>query len=294
MLPIWGNNEERLGGLRFRGPLNFGSPGRFFFMYLLYLDDSGSVKNKDEQYLVLGGISVFERQTHWLSQELEQLAARFDSLSPNEVEFHASEIFSRRVSPWDGLTREDARQTILDVLSVLARAHDGVRAFACAVHKASFPQADPMEIAFEQLCSRFDLQLRRFYNAGDPQRGIIILDESSQYETTLIRLARDFRSLGTRWNVLRNIAEIPLFVESHVCRLVQLADHVAYAVFRYYNANDLTYFNVIGNRFDADQGRLHGLVHMQSVNPQCLCPACMSRRLTPRPESRPPQDLSNQ
>jgi hypothetical protein len=33
-------------------------------MYLLYLDDSGSTENQDEEYLVLGGMAVFERQVH--------------------------------------------------------------------------------------------------------------------------------------------------------------------------------------------------------------------------------------
>src|SRR5439155_16754680 len=42
-----------------RGPLSFGSPGCIFFaiippMHLLYLDDSGSANNPDEEYLVLG------------------------------------------------------------------------------------------------------------------------------------------------------------------------------------------------------------------------------------------------
>lgn len=85
-----------------------------------------------------------------------------------------------------------------------------------------------MEIAFEDLCSRFDIMLRR--QPGN-HRGLIILDEST-YETTLQGLARDFRTLGTRWNVIRNIVEVPLFVDSKASRCVQIADHVAYAVYR--------------------------------------------------------------
>lgn len=45
-------------------------------MYLLYLDDSGSSKNRNETYLVLAGFSVFERQVHWITKELDTLAAK--------------------------------------------------------------------------------------------------------------------------------------------------------------------------------------------------------------------------
>lgn len=222
-------------------------------MYLLYLDDSGSTANTDDPYLVLGGFSVFERQIHWLTSELDKLAARYNPSDPNSVEFHASEMFSRRIPPWRGMSSEQARQAIKDVLGVLARSHESTRAFACAVHKASYPNADSMEIAFEDLCNRFDLQLKRFYSAGEPQRGIIILDESS-YETSLQRMAREFRSLGTRWGVLRNLADIPLFVKSNASRAVQLADHVAYAVRRRYAAADTSYIDIILPKFDADRG----------------------------------------
>ena len=37
-------------------------------MHLLYLDDSGSAGNQNEEYFVLGGLSVFEAQAHWFSE----------------------------------------------------------------------------------------------------------------------------------------------------------------------------------------------------------------------------------
>lgn len=68
-------------------------------MHLLYLDDAGSAANVNEEYLVLGGISVFEAQAHWFTQELDQLAMSIDSREPHGLEFHASEIFGRRTPP---------------------------------------------------------------------------------------------------------------------------------------------------------------------------------------------------
>jgi len=105
---------------------------------------------------VLGGIAIFERQVHLVTQELDKIAAELDPEDPNAVEFRASEIFSGRTPPWHGMQKDARRQVIRRVLGVLAQAHRTTRAFACAVHKASFPNRDPMEMAFEELCNRFD------------------------------------------------------------------------------------------------------------------------------------------
>ena len=246
-------------------------------MHLLYLDDSGSAGNRDENHLVLGGFSVFERQIHWMTSELDQLAKRLYPAQPSAVEFHASEMFGGRSTPWKGMSKNDRRDAIKAVLKVLAKSHRSTSAFACVVHKSSFPGADPMELAFEELCSRFDLKLKRLHAQNDTQRGLIILDNSS-YETSLQRLARDFRSLGTRWGVLVNMAETPLFLDSKASRAIQLADHVAYAVFRRYEAGDASYFDIIASRFDEDEGKMHGIVHKQTYDPRCMCIACVTRR----------------
>ena len=135
-----------------------------------------------------------------------------------------------------------------------------------------------MEIAFEDLCSRFDIYLNRIYHETKvSHKGLIVFDKSI-YEGSLQKLSMEFRQLGTRWREVRNIREVPFFVDSKASRLIQLADHVAYSVFRRYNAGDLTYFNCIENRFDNYQGIIHGLAHKQSYNPACTCPACLTRK----------------
>ncbi len=253
-------------------------PGcRFFIMHLLYLDDAGSASNANEDYLVLGGLSVYEAQAHWFTQELDRLAETIDPSNPHSVEFHASEIFSRRKPPWKKMTREEAQGVIKAVLGILKNSYDTARAFACAIHKASFGNRDPVELAFEDLCSRFDMYLNRLRGDGDRQRGILILDESTQ-ETTLQKMARDFRTLGTRWGVIRNLAETPLFVDSRASRLVQMADSIAYAVFRRYNAGDAKYFDILAPKFDSFEGVIHGLSHKQKVDAKCMCVACLSRQ----------------
>lgn len=247
-------------------------------MYLLYLDDSGSSANINEEHLVLGGVIVFERQIHWIESELNELAKEVDPDNPDDVEFHASEIFSGRIHPWNQLTNKEERiNVILKVLSILSQSHETTQALACAVHKQSFTDTDPMEIAFEELCNRFDLHLKYKYRVIDEaHRGIIIVDKSS-YETSLQRLALDFKRHGTRWRSIVNLAEAPMFIDSKVSRLIQLADHIAYAVFRRYEAKDSKYLDTIINRFLLEEGKLHGLVHKYHSPKECLCRSCISR-----------------
>ena len=54
-------------------------------MHLLYLDDSGAVGNANEQYLVLGGVSVFEAQSYWITQELDRLAENINPGNPHDA-----------------------------------------------------------------------------------------------------------------------------------------------------------------------------------------------------------------
>ncbi len=251
----------------------------FLFMHLLYLDDAGSPANKEESYFVLGGVSVFEAQSYFITQELDKLAAEINPTNPHDIEFHASVIYSRKISPWSKMSRTEAQGIIKAVLNIFANSYETCRAFVCAVHKQSYSSQDPIELAFEDLCSRFDRFLDRVRAAGERHRGLIILDESS-HETTLQTMARDFRILGTKWGYIRHLADIPFFVQSKASRIIQLADHIAYAVFRRYNASDTQYFDIIASRFDAADGIVHGLCHKQLNIPNCMCPACMSRRIT--------------
>ncbi|MEW6180341.1 MAG: DUF3800 domain-containing protein [Chloroflexota bacterium] len=251
-------------------------------MYLLYLDDSGSPNNPHEDYFVLGGICVPESSVRWLSHQLDQIACKYGT--SQSVELHAAEIFRGKAYPWNNINDKKQRVKIIqEVLNVLNDAYQNTVLFAYAIHKKSFPQEDPVLKAYEDLAARFNNHLEQNISTENRQeKGLIILDKSS-YETGLQSLTNNIRISGNRWGQqMRSIVEVPLFVDSSASRITQLADHVAYAVFRMYQANDLTYFNCIQNKFYEKDGILHGLVHRQTINYNCTCPACMSRRIQAR------------
>jgi hypothetical protein len=252
-------------------------------MYLLYLDESGSVSNKDEKYFVVGGVCVPERSIKWLTDQIDNLATGIYPDDPSSVEFHASVIFSGRVPPWNTMNKKKRIETIQAVLNLLRDAGSDTVAFACAINKADFAAHDILKMAFEDICSRFDMYLNRLYHKDTSysHKGMIIFDKNA-YWNNLERLSLEFRKQGTKWRDLRNIREVPFFVDSSSSRIIQMADHIAYSVFRRYNAEDLTYFNCIESRFDSDGGTIHGLCHRQTSNPSCSCPACLTRRSNAR------------
>jgi hypothetical protein len=149
--------------------------------------------------------------------------------------------------------------------------------FAVAVHKPSYPHSDPVELAFEELMNRFDLLLKRLHRGDNTQRGLIVMDNTTKKQT-FRSLARHFKILGTRWGTLKNIVEAPFFVDSKVSRAMQLADHLAYAVFRRYQYGDASLLDMVAHTFDCEGPRLHGLLHKQVALSNCRCRACVGRQ----------------
>lgn len=243
-------------------------------MHLLYLDDSGSVKNAADRHIILAGLSVFERSGHWLSTALDRLAERLWPDNPTSLEFHGTEIFSGK-KQWRGIPRETRHAAYIEALGYLAQSRD-TRLFCAAIHRLASGHDDPMELAFEHVSSRFDRMLGRFHKGGNTQRGLIVLDETA-YETSLQALATQFRVYGHKWGQLHNLAEVPLFVNSKATRLIQYADLVAHASRRYFELGDSTFFDVIKNSFDSFGGQRVGLVHRIPQGEQCVCLNCMGR-----------------
>lgn len=227
-------------------------------MHLLYLDESGAPADPKQTHFVLAGISMFERQTFWISNELDKIAATFNPADPSSMELHGNPMFVGK-HEWRRIQPPLRRQAIKDALTVFANSHNSNRLFGCVVNKAVVAPQNPVEYAFEQIASRFDYFLMRLHNhRADSQRGIMIFDKST-YESTIQNLATDFRTIGHSWGVLRNLSEVPLFLDSKASRLIQLADLVAYAIFRKYEQGDDQFFSIIESRFDTFGGQNHGL-----------------------------------
>ena len=245
-------------------------------MHLLYLDDAGSASNRQEKHFILAGIGVFERQVHWLQVRLDELAEQLGHPEPDRLEFHGNQILAGR-GWWRRMNLERRRAVIKEGLLTAQSLRGEWELFGVIVDKRERSPEDPVEYAFEQLCSRFDHFLRRLYYRGNNQRGVIVLDKVDQ-ESKLQALASEFRTTGHRWGgVVHNLVDVPFFVDSRATRLIQYADLVAYAMWRKYEKGDDEFFDVISGFFDNDGGIVHGLHHFRNRYDFCNCPGCVSR-----------------
>lgn len=250
-------------------------------MHILYVDDSGSVGNANERFFVLGGVAVFERGIFHLIQETDACIAAMRVGKIENVELHGTDMYNGGRGVWKRVrTRASREAHINSALSLLLTPRAAVKLFAVVVDKVAVSPLDPVELAFEEICNRFNLYIRRINSQlNENQRGLIIMDENKN-EKPLQALARRFRVGGGRWGSFRCLAEVPLFVDSKSCRIVQLADLVAWSTFRKYEFQDGRFFDQLVPRFDSGDEVIHGLVHLRGRSTErCFCPACMTREL---------------
>lgn len=248
----------------------------FFGMFLLYIDESGSLENPGDHFVV-GGIAIHEADVRRFNRRIEDIVARHLDEHLRRLELHAQAIRTGK-GPWGAIPHPVKQGLLADMCRLLGSfgGHHGNGLFAVVRAPNAVPSADPFERVFEELLLRFTQMLIRLRHAGDDQMGIVVADEA-RYEATLQPIVQRWRDEGTRFARLGRLAEVPLFIDSRATRLTQAADFVAHAAYRMYAAQDPSLFQPMLNRFDTDRGVLHGLLHLIANYRTCICPACVSR-----------------
>lgn len=235
-------------------------------VHLLYLDESGHSHDPSTAFFVLAGFSIFERSTHWLEAAIDPVAARFNSLNPEAIEFHGAPMRGGK-EYWKAIAPAQRVQAVVDILNLLSNPQLKLRVFASVIEKKTMPKDDVLTKSFENVAMRFDQYLANMWHTRrDPQRGLVIFDKTS-YEEKLQALSSVFKHRGHSMGRLRNFAEVPLFLDSKASRLIQMADLIAYWIFRYYQSGDDRGFKLIEPYFHSNKGIRHGLY--TQVTPEC-------------------------
>ncbi|MGP1602253.1 DUF3800 domain-containing protein [Treponema sp.] len=233
---------------------------RSSFMYLLYADDSGNASDPDTKYSVLAGFATYEDQPFWIEKAVDEIM--FRHIGRTDLELHASPMRSGR-GVWRGIPKEKRNAILKDCLEHIRKNYPWQCILFGAVIDNKTDDAD--EILFTQITSRFDKFLKRkFLKYNEAVRGLAVFDKSkleNQYQSW----SRLYQSLGNMWKEkLNNFAEVPLFLDSRISRSIQLADLIAFSLFRYFEHKDDTYYSVIRDCFDKDKNQQYGLYVLQS------------------------------
>lgn len=157
------------------------------------------------------------------------------------------------------------------------------RLFAECVDKVHF---DPTratssvdEQAFEQIVSRFEQYLQSVSGAGATRSyGLLIHDNNTTVAKKHTELMKKFHQAGTLWVDVDSIIETPLFVDSQLTSMVQIADLCAYSLRRYLENSEEEFFDPIFQRADRKDSIVVGVRHF--TNMSCTCKLCAAHRKT--------------
>lgn len=256
-------------------------------LYLLYLDESGTHGNSP--YFILAGIAIADADAWHLQNRVAETLRRNlpGGEDPNQFELHAAEI----KSPTAG--GRPSRWALIPVntrFRILHRTYETIANFR--VLDTQYPmalfgavvdrrRADCTERAYEEVLHKFDEMLnRRSQLVGQHQNGLAIHDKH-YVERDVQRAAETWRHIAGRIGTLHHLADVPLFADSKASRLIQAADFVTWALWRYYGLpqSDDRWINRLWDLFDADGGTMHGLIHVsREFSRGCGCRPCASRR----------------
>jgi len=156
------------------------------------------------------------------------------------------------------------------------------RLFADCIDKLHF---DPVrfkhsvgEEAFEQLVSRFEqfLASTEDHPLGQLHHGLLVHDNNQTVAKKHTDLMRQFHKKGTLWTRILRLIETPLFVDSSLTRMVQIADLCSYALRRYLENGEVDLFQKVFQRADRRGATVVGIRHFTVQS--CACDICKAHR----------------
>ena len=130
------------------------------------------------------------------------------------------------------------------------------------------------EQAFEQVISRFEKYLQIVSKSTNDKElyGALIHDNNETVSRKLTNLMKQFLYHGTLWTRIDKIIETPLFVNSELTGLVQIADLCSYSLRRFFENGETDLIDRIKSRFDRKDNKYVGVRHF--TNSSCPCFIC--------------------
>ena len=259
----------------------------------------------DKQWKTIAGIieqvkakyNLADQEIHtaWMARRyaVQDAVPGFDSLPPSDRRTQAEKAIARRaavlgvtggkdkikgyrreveaIRPYLHLTHQERRQCLVDLANELAKSTD-LRIFADAISKKDFSSGvhtSPYEMAFEQVIAR-----SQYYLSSINDLGMIISDNNEKAALRLTQMARKFHKTGTFYNKIPNIVETPLFVNSALTSMIQMADLCAFGLRRFVDNDETWIWDLVKGKADrASTGKLVGVRHFTAKR-KCSCEIC--------------------
>ena len=181
--------------------------------------------------------------------------------------------------PYIHLTYDERISFLREVADTIGKS-SFIRIFAECIDKIFFDPAKAThtvdEQAFEQIVSRFEFFMSIAARPGEENYGLLIHDNNETESRKLTSLMKLFHKRGTFWTRINHIIETPLFVDSELTGMIQIADLCALALRRYFENGETDLLERIKPRFDTRHGKIVGVRHF--TNDDCQCVLCKSKK----------------
>lgn len=181
--------------------------------------------------------------------------------------------------PYVHLTLDERMSFLREVADTIGRS-SFIRIFAECIDKIFFDPSKAShsvdEQAFEQIVSRFELFISNSARPGEANYGLLIHDNNETESRKLTSLMKVFHKRGTFWTRINHIIETPLFVDSELTGMIQIADLCALALRRYLENGESDLLKRIMPRFDTKGGKIVGVRHFTKED--CQCDLCKARK----------------
>lgn len=186
----------------------------------------------------------------------------------------------RQTEAYIHLTRDERRQLVQEIADAVS-GWGFARLFAECIDKIYFDPSKTMrtvgEQAFEQVVSRFEQYLKKIDSGSqDNYYGLLVHDNNETVARKHTEMMRTFHRTGTLWTDVEQIIETPLFVDSKLTSMVQIADLCSYALRRFVENGETRLFQSVFERADRFKDTVVGVRHYTDMT--CSCEICQGHK----------------
>lgn len=239
-------------------------------MYFVYIDESGKPTRKESTPFVVAAFIIREKELNGVELEVTKLRLKYLGYEGVHAEIHGKEIVHGK--GFYSKTEMSVREKFLrDLYSLIGGSPATLIASVVKKEGWGLSEREAREaierVAYQYLLERVTLF---FDKINCDERVLLIIDEVDIKHDVSIRdrIRSEIREglFTSRRKSAKKIIKTPLFAPSVEHVGLQLADLVAYAVFKIYSSNPRSaifdfnvYFKLIEDRFDrCRDGRLEG------------------------------------
>lgn len=202
---------------------------------------------------------------------------------PNNKPYKQARKNYRHTEAYTHLTYDERKMVLRDIADCVSK-WGFARLFAECIDKVKFNPGSPPKTADEQALEQVVSRVEHYMTAisasfNHPPLALLIHDNNDTVAKKHTALMKKFHRDGMQWVDLNHIVETPLFVNSELTSMVQIADLCGYALRRYLENGDEVLFDLIFNRADRRDGRTVGVRHFTPSG--CKCKICGSRIRVP-------------